>query len=148
MDWRTLVNKLVAVVLFAACTGGPSEPPSPTPPPAWGVPISGGTLLAARDGKRAVIADPDRDRILIVDLGKGKTTAELALTAEDEPGRLVEDGAGRFHVALRRGGALVTIAGTEIIDRRAVCAEPRGVAWDPVTDLVHVACSGGELVSL
>ena len=32
-----------------------------------------------------------------------------ALNAGDEPGRVVEDGAGRVHVALRRGGALVSI---------------------------------------
>jgi mono/diheme cytochrome c family protein len=52
-------------------------------------------------------------------------------------------------VILRRGGALVTIdpvAGT-ILARRTACPIPRGVAYDPATDLVHVACMGGELVS-
>jgi hypothetical protein len=35
-----------------------------------------------------------------------------------------------------------------ITGRTAVCAAPRGLAYDPATDLVHVACAGGELVSL
>src|SRR5262249_15629101 len=34
-----------------------------------------------------------------------------------------------------------------IVSRRAVCTAPRGVAWDNATDLVHVACQTGELVS-
>ena len=32
--------------------------------------------------------------------------------------------------------------------RRAVCASPRGLAYDGPADLVHVACADGELVSL
>jgi mono/diheme cytochrome c family protein len=62
---------------------------------------------------------------------------------------LVADAVGHVHVILRRGGALVTIdpvAGT-ILARRAACPIPRGLAYDPATDLVHVACMGGELVS-
>jgi hypothetical protein len=35
-----------------------------------------------------------------------------------------------------------------VVARRAVCAAPRGLAYDAATDLVHVACAGGELVSL
>src|SRR5579871_3058342 len=52
-------------------TTGPIGPLGPTTvvtaarPP---VPISGGTLLITRDGMRAVAADPDRDRVSIVDL--------------------------------------------------------------------------------
>jgi hypothetical protein len=116
------------------------------PPP----PMSGGTLLVLRDGRTAVASDPDRDRIWIVDLQRAALTASVALAAHDEPGRLVEDGAGRVHVALRRGGALVTFdpqTGT-LLFRRPVCAVPRGVAYDPSRDLVYVACMGGELVSL
>jgi hypothetical protein len=54
------------------------------------------------------------------------------------------------HVALRGGGALVTIDPSTgaILYRRAVCPAPRGVAWESTTDLVHVACATGELVSL
>jgi cytochrome c553 len=113
-------------------------------------PISGGTLLALSEGGTAVASDPDRDAIYVVDLASATLTATIALQAGDEPGRLVEDGAGRVHVALRSGGALVTIdpvAGA-IVARRNVCPAPRGVAWDSTADLVWVACATGELVAL
>jgi hypothetical protein len=115
------------------------------PPPA----ISGGTLVILPDGVTAVAADPDRDLIAVADLSTGTLTSSIPLQAHDEPGRLVADAAGHVHVILRRGGALVTIdpvAGT-ILSRRTACAIPRGVAYDPASDLVHVACMGGELIS-
>jgi hypothetical protein len=140
------VNRLasLAVIVVAAC--GTRDKPSANPPPPWGVPITGGTMLVTRDGARAVIADPDRDRVMIVDLASGKAS-ELALVAGDEPGRLVEDAAGRVHVALRRGSAIVTIVDGAIAVRRAACGEPRGLAYDAARDAIHVACSGGELVT-
>ena len=142
------------LVFAAACgTSGP-EPeivhPPTNPPPPWGVPLTGGTMLITRDGHHAVIADPDRDRIVKVDLTTRETVAEIALSPGDEPGRLVEDSAGRIHVALRRGGALITLSDPRPASgmvRRAVCSEPRGVAYDAATDQVHVACATGELVS-
>jgi hypothetical protein len=126
-----------------ACT---HQQPSPNPPPPWGVPISGGTMLITHDGAHAVIADPDRDRVMIVEVASG-TTVELALQAGDEPGRLVEDAAGRVHVALRRGGALLTIANGAIAARRSACGEPRGIAYDAAADAVYLACTGGELIT-
>jgi hypothetical protein len=122
---------------------------------AWGVnashavPISGGTLLVDRVGKTAVAADPDRDRVFLVDLESDRVT-EVVLPSGDEPGRSVQDGGRRVHVAARRGGALVTIdldTGA-VQDRRYVCPSPRGVAYDATLDQVHVACQSGELVSL
>lgn len=112
------------------------------------VPISGGTLLITGDGLTAVAADPDRDRVSIVGLSDG-TVRTVILQPGDEPGRVVEDGAHRVHVALRRGGALVTIdvATGKVVARRAVCGAPRGVAYQATTDVVHVACAGGELVT-
>src|SRR5207244_3845409 len=95
------------LLLAAACTD-PTEPPTQPPPP-WGVPITGGTMLITRDGRHAVIADPDRNRILSVALADEQVVAEVALAPGDEPGRLIEDGAGRIHVALRHGGALLTL---------------------------------------
>jgi cytochrome c553 len=117
----------------------------PVAPPA----ISGGTLLVLSDGRTVAAADPDRDSVYLVDLPSRAVTATVRLQPGDEPGRLAEDGAGLVHVALRRGGALVTIdpAGGAIVGRRAACAAPRGVAYEEATDLVHVACAGGELVS-
>ena len=135
-------------------TGGTSLPPvlpagpvvgAADPPP----PMSGGTLIVLGDGRTAVAADPDRDQIWIVDLQQHVLKWAVTLAAHDEPGRLVEDAGGRVHVALRRGGALVTIdpqAGI-VLYRRSVCAVPRGVAYDAGRDLVYVACMGGELVS-
>jgi hypothetical protein len=113
-------------------------------------PISGGTLLALSEGGTAVASDPDRDAIYVVDLANGTVTSTIVLQAGDEPGRLVEDGAGRVHVALRGGGAIVTIdpvAGA-IVSRRNVCPAPRGIAWDRTADVLWVACATGELVEL
>jgi hypothetical protein len=140
---------LTLSLVLAACDGTDPDPRPTDPPPPWGAPISGGTMAVSRDGRLAVIADPDRDRVVTVDLASGAVGVELALTAGDEPGRLVEDGAGRFHVALRRGGSIVTfdpVAGA-VIARRPACAEPRGLVWSPTDDLIHVACTSGELVT-
>jgi len=136
------------MIALVGCTGS-VELPSPTPPPSWGAPISGGTMMVTRDGARAVVADPDRDRVMIVDLDSGKATADIALEAGSDPGRVIEDGAGRAHIALRGTNSLLTLDATtgELRSQRLACTEPRGLAWDPATDLVHVACTSGELVS-
>jgi hypothetical protein len=118
-----------------------------TAPPA----ISGGTLRVLKDGQVAVAADPDRDRIYVVDLARrALKVPAVELQPGDEPGRVIEDTAGRVHVALRGGGALITLSPDTgaVLARRSVCAAPRGLAHDPATDLVHVACATGELVSL
>ena len=118
-----------------------------TPPP----PISGGTLLISADGKYAVAADPDRDRVSIVDLSAGDTLlANIPLEPGDEPGRLVEDDNGRVHVALRRAGAVVSIdlATQSIVGRRDVCANPRGLAFSGNTYSLMIACANGQLMSL
>jgi mono/diheme cytochrome c family protein len=142
------------LILPSGIPGGSGEfPPTlgttysqPVAPPA----ISGGTLLVLADGKTAVAADPDRDRIYVVDLSSRTLKLTIGLTVGDEPGRVIEDAAGRIHVALRHGGALLTADPTTgaVVSRRAVCAAPRGLAYDPATDLVHVACHDGSLVSL
>ncbi len=141
---------MFAVAAAAGCTED-IQKPAENPPAPWGVPITGGTMIITRDGGHAVIADPDRDRVVSVDLATRKVIAEVALEPNDEPGRLVEDAAGRIHIALRRGGAIVTLSdatSAALASRRPVCAEPRGLAWDGATDLLHVACTSGELVSL
>lgn len=147
---------------FASC-GSDGENPDRQPPPQrmettppasrsteFPPPISGGTLLILADGHTAVAADSDRDRVWIVDLDAQSMRAEIVLNPADEPGRLVEDRAGRVHVALRGGGALATldVAARRIIERRPVCGAPRGVAYDARKDVVHVACATGELVTL
>ncbi|MFO0605283.1 MAG: cytochrome-c peroxidase [Polyangiales bacterium] len=112
-------------------------------------PIAGGTLAITADGATAVASDPDGDRVLVVDLTHHAVTAALALRPGDEPGR-VAIGGGRAFVALRGGGAVVTVdlARGALSERRSPCAHPRGLAWDGAAGALHVACMGGELVTL
>jgi hypothetical protein len=132
--------------------GGPAPDPSPTPPAVASLPppISGGTLLVLRDGHTVIAADPDRDRIYVADLMAQTVRATVVLAPRSEPGRAVEDGGGRVHVALRRGGAVVTVDPSDgkVLARRALCPAPRGLAYDGKQDLLHVACAGGELLSI
>jgi Cytochrome c len=112
--------------------------------------ISGGTLKLTGDDAFAVVADPDRDRVSIVGLTAEDTSVKhIALEAGDEPGR-VDIHSGRAYVALRGSGDLITIdiARAELVSRTHVCAAPRGVAVEPQTGMVHVACAEGRLVSL
>lgn len=136
---------VVALALVAAgCTDVEVDFSAPAPPP-----ISGGTLLVMRDGT-AVASDPDYDRLWVVDLGARRVVHAIPLEPGSEPGRLIEDGASRVHVALRRVGALLTIdprAGT-VIGTRPICGAPRGLAYDGALDAVHVACATGELVTV
>jgi hypothetical protein len=113
-------------------------------------PINGGTLLVTKDDLSAVAADPDRDRVVIVDLKNAQVVGTIQLEARDEPGRLVEDGAGRVHVVLRRSGQLATISLAEhtLLSRRQVCPTPQGIAYDAKADSLLVACTSGELVTL
>lgn len=119
---------------------------SETPPP----PISGGTMLTTADGSTIVAADPERDQIYFVDATAMKPLHTRALTAGDQPGRVVEDAAGRIHVVLRGAHAIATLerAADSEITRRDVCAVPRGIAYDADHDLIHVACAEGKLVTL
>jgi mono/diheme cytochrome c family protein len=128
---------------YPPVNGGTDVVSAAKPPPA----ISGGTLVVS--GKTAIAADSDRDRVYVVDLSENKLKAEILLSDGDEPGRVITDNAGRAHVALRRGGDLVTIdiASAKVTDRREVCAAPRGMAFDAKNDAIHVACDGGELVT-
>ncbi len=117
--------------------------------------LSGGTIATTTvsrswSTKRYVIAaDPDRDAIYVAEID-ARTVRTIPLADGDEPGRVTTDGAGTAFVALRRGGALVTIDVEKglIVRRQDVCAAPRGVAYDPSASAVHVACAGGELVTI
>ena len=115
-----------------------------TPPP-----VAGGTLLVTRSGRFAVVSDVETDSIAVVRLESGTIHGVLELAAGDEPGRLVEDANGIVHVALRRGGAIVAVdpEAPVLLDRRAVCGAPRGLAVTP-NDTLTVACADGKLVTL
>jgi len=157
--------RLVAVCLLAsqslACrheTPPPGDPDvvrAPRPVPA----ISGGTLLVTTDQRFAIVSDPDRDRISVVDVRARRLVRTIELHRFDEPGRATQDDRGRVHVALRRSGEVFTLtlphvdapsgapyASDEV--RTTVCPAPRGVAFDQARGELHVACAGGELVSL
>jgi mono/diheme cytochrome c family protein len=113
------------------------------------VPIAGGTMIALADGMTVAGDDADEDRVLIFKMGASAIDV-VALNPHDEPGRLVEDGAGKLHVVLRRAGAVATIDPvTLMVTRRdVVCPAPRGIAYDVSKDQVHVACVDGSLISL
>ncbi|MDX2021284.1 MAG: c-type cytochrome [Deltaproteobacteria bacterium] len=144
-------------------TPGPDDPPSddvtpnaPAPTPAPPVktnaatPISGGTLTVLADGRTAVASDPDRDKVYVVDLTQKKVMNTISLSVGDEPGRVVEDAAGRVHVVLRGAGAIATLSSSShtLSQRRTVCGAPRGIAYDKARDQLVVACLGGELAQM
>lgn len=117
------------------------------PPPA----ISGGTLLALSDGRTALVADPDRDKISIVDFVGEFFHGVVTLEAGAQPGRAVEDKAGHAYVVLRGTGEVLTIDLANVAatgERRKVCALPRGIALEPGGQRLVVACAEGKLVSL
>jgi YD repeat-containing protein len=147
------------VALATGCAPAPHDAmPDPPPPVTLPTPtaspasLSGGTLLVLRDGKTAVASDPDRDAVFVVDLASERLLATLPLESGDQPGRLVQGADDTVFVALRQGGAIVAIdprAGS-IARRQSVCPAPRGLGFDAAgtAPLLHVACAGGELVSL
>lgn len=165
---RTALAAVGVALAVTACVPGvrdelpPQErrpPRSDAPPPVFDTlvtsevpppPLSGGTLTILQDGQLAVAADPDRDHVFVVDLVTERVIADVSLPAGDEPGRVVEGAGGRIHVALRRGGGVATLDGRNAyaLIRRSVCAAPRGLAFEPATGLLHVACAEGVLVSL
>ncbi len=122
---------------FGATTSLPKAPPA----------ISGGTLLVA--GHFAIAADPDRDRVVLVDLNTNAART-VALNAGDEPGRAVADDAGRVHVVLRGGGGIATIdlATQSLVSRRALCGAPRGIAYAASNKTLYVTCAAGELLGI
>ena len=154
---------LLTAIILGACNGkfgdpGPERDPEPLGPrPDYGPtvkakvappPISGGTLHVTSDARFVVAADPDRDRVSVVDRIT-QAVSHVAFEAGAEPGRVVEDGAGAIHVVLRGKGEIATLdvtAGASLVRRRAVCPVPRGLAVDG--ERLLVACAGGELVAL
>lgn len=155
-------RRLFVAVLTGACVGerGMPIPPASRPEPALqGAPVVraqrhlpvwfGGTVLALTDGRRAVVSDPDRDQVEVVDLDSGAERL-VPLRVDDEPGQAVEDANHLVHVVLRRAGEVATIDPVEarVLARHPVCAAPHGITWDARGALLHVACAGGELVSL
>jgi hypothetical protein len=118
-------------------------------------PVSGGTLAvipAPQSTAWVVAAIPEADTVHVFRVTDKAVLVrrDVTLRRGDEPGRVVGDSSQRAHVALRGSGDLVTIdlETGSIVSRRPACAAPRGLAWDPAIDAVHVACATGELVTL
>lgn len=112
-------------------------------------PVVGGTLLVTRDGRTIAAADPDRDALFLVDAASHLVT-KVSFPRGDEPGRLAEGADGTLFVALRRAGAVVAIdvARGAVVHRQAVCASPRGIAYDSEKSSLYVACRSGQLLTL
>ncbi len=138
-----------ASLVVAGCS---KEPIAPRDVPAdklgkSAAPISGGTLLVL--GDTAIAADPDTDEVYIAGLTQNPGLRHrIAFEVGDEPGRIIEGANGTAIVALRHGGrvAVIDVHAGEILRETNVCPEPRGMVRD--AQGVHVACAGGELVSL
>jgi mono/diheme cytochrome c family protein len=115
------------------------------PPPA----ISGGTMLVLSDG-RVLLADADRDRVHVVSISPARYEADIVFEAGVEPGRSVEGTNGLVHVVLRGAGDVATIDSYtgEILDRRHLCTDPRGIAFDDASERLFVACADGTLVAM
>jgi mono/diheme cytochrome c family protein len=115
------------------------------PPPA----ISGGTLTVLSEG-RVLIADADRDRVHIVSVSPAQYEADVLFEQGAEPGRSAEGSNGLVHVVLRGAGDVASIDSHtgELIERRHVCTDPRGIAFDGVGATVFVTCADGMLVAL
>jgi hypothetical protein len=114
------------------------------------VPLLGGTVTLAGGGDFAVVSDPERDRIHVVDVVGRQVTGRISLPPGSQPTRGVEDGRGNVRVVLRGTGqvATVRVASATLARTESVCPEPRGIAWDPGQRAAIVACAGGELVTI
>ena len=117
---------------------------SALPPP----PIFGGTMLATASGEYVVVSEPDRDQLQIVGLEPREVVATMVLKPGDQPWRMTEADDGRIWVSLRGSGSLAAIdpATASVVLRTTVCANVRGIDFDPSTNAVIAACGGGDAV--
>ena len=135
-----------------AFDGDPARPPMDRRPVVRAsrtpLPIYGGTLDVLDGGGTAVVSDPDRDQLYLVDLDAPVLRATIDLDDGDTPWRIAEDADGRVHVVLRGSGEVATVdpEAATLVDRRTACPNPRGIT--AVDDTLWVACAGGGVVSL
>lgn len=120
----------------------------PVVPAAPSTPFVGGTLLITRSGQYAIAAQPELDRVDVVNLDTD-VVQTLTLAEHSIPTQVVEDGAGKVYVVLRGSSAVARLdIEAPSLDTllSPVCAEPRGLAYAAASDEVIVACRSGELV--
>lgn len=111
-------------------------------------PLFGGTVAVSNDGRLAVVSDPDRSLVRLVELDTMRVLYRTAFAPGSEPGRAVDDGTGHFAVVLRRAGkvAFVSQRSGAIAATHEVCAEPRGVTKASLSpDSVLIVCATGEV---
>lgn len=113
-------------------------------------PLLGGTVTSVAGGDFAIVSDPERDLVYVVEPRLRRVRATVRLPVGSQPTRAAEDRSGQAHVVLRGTGQLATIgiSSGALIRTDSVCPEPRGVAWDGARDALVVACASGELVTL
>jgi hypothetical protein len=135
----------LASLLVVACSDASVVHLDVAPPP-----IGGSALAVLADGHTALVADADRDRVMVVDLGSRAVTRTIALAPHAEPGRMVQDAHGVAHVVLRGPGDVLSFDPHAATDATTVhvCDAPRGIDYDASHDEVVVACRSGELVTL
>ncbi|MBN8609195.1 MAG: cytochrome-c peroxidase [Deltaproteobacteria bacterium] len=112
-------------------------------------PITGGTLYVT-ERNALVVSDPDRARVLVVDLVTRRVMGEVSLPNGAFPARIAEDADGGVHVVLRGLGEVVSFdpRHPEGAQRHEVCAAPRGIGYDAEADVLRVGCTDGSLDTL
>ncbi|MDP3504787.1 MAG: hypothetical protein Q8S33_30895 [Myxococcales bacterium] len=127
---------------------GASSTSPPSLPSKGLTPLTGGTLTIMR-GEFAAASDPDRSLVSFVDLTRRRLVGSVTLPAGSQPTRSAEDGEGNLQVLLRGTGQVATLSRRtmSVLSLDRVCAEPRGITWDPVNRRTIVACASGELIS-
>lgn len=147
-----------ALVVLSAC--GPEESPDGTggsgsvaatfKTRAARVPLMGGTVTTAGGGDFAIVSDPERDLIHVIDARARTVRGTVRLPTGSQPTRGVEDPQGNVRVVLRGTGQVATIgvANATLLRTDSVCPEPRGLGWDGTKSALVVACASGELVTI
>ncbi|MER2563423.1 MAG: hypothetical protein ABTQ32_22025 [Myxococcaceae bacterium] len=150
-----VVCLLLAVMLSACAPEAPTDAPQSTGSSAprshrANVPLLGGTVTPAGGGDFAVVSDPERDLVYVIDAKAGRLHGTVRLPTGSQPTRGVEDANGQVRIALRGTGQIATISVStaRLVRNDSVCPEPRGLAWDASRNALHVACASGELVTI
>jgi len=113
-----------------------------------GRPLETGILSVSPDGAFAVASDAIGERVYVITLSADALSARpVELAPGDAPGRSASSATHAYVALPDTGGlAVIDLASASLVDRFTPCPSPQGVAVDG--DSLHVACRGGELVTL
>ncbi len=105
-------------------------------------------LAVAADGRTALLADPDDNRLLFAHLPSGRVESIPLDQPGSAPGRPVRDGNGTFYVALANAGRVVSVrADGSRGPWGPVCPQPTSLAIDEA-GAPWVACARGQVMRL